>query len=134
MATFNFKTTEDDRPGGGVYRIPGNGPTWQIRQSDYPDVNLAGMSDKNFFAAAVCLAGTKASVTSNEDQNISCNYAGGNAGKISYSFAGGIGEVSIIGAVNRKGSIEKYLGSSNSKKTSTGSMTYTLYMSRTAIE
>ena len=70
MATINFKATEDDRPGGGVYRIPGSGLSWKIKQSDYPNVNLASMTANNFFAAAWCSTGNYASVNSTEDQNI----------------------------------------------------------------
>ena len=82
MATINFKATEDDRPGGGVYRIPGSGSSWKIKQSDYPNVNLASMTANNFFAAARCSTGNYASVNVTEDQNIEYGYAGGNAGKL----------------------------------------------------
>ena len=133
MATINFKATEDDRPGGGVYRIPGSGSTWKIKQSDYPNVNLASMTANNFFAAARCHTGNYASVEVTEDQNIGYSYSGGNAGRLTYVYSGGIGTVSIAGAVNRQAKIKKYLGS-YAEAISTSGMSYTLYMSRNPIQ
>ena len=133
MATINFKATEDDRPGGGVYRIPGSGSSWNIKQSDYPNVNLASMTANNFFVAARCSTGNYASVNVTEDQNIEYGYAGGNAGKLTYVYSGGVGTVSITGAVNRQAVIKKYLGS-YAKAYSTSGMSYTLYMSKNPIQ
>ena len=133
MATINFKATEDDRPGGGVYRIPGSGSSWNIKQSDYPNVNLASMTANNFFVAARCSTGNYASVNVTEDQNIEYGYAGGNAGKLTYVYSGGVGTVSITGAVNRQAVIKKYLGSYE-KAYSTSGMSYTLYMSKNPIQ
>ena len=121
MATINFKATEDDRPGGGVYRIPGSGSSWKIKQSDYPNVNLASMTANNFFAAARCSTGNYASVNVTEDQNIG------------YGYSGGVGTVSIAGAVNRQAKIMKYLGS-YAEAYSTSGMSYTLYMSKNPIK
>ena len=133
MATINFKATEDDRPGGGVYKIPGSGSSWKIKQSDYPNVNLASMTANNFFAAARCSKGNYASVNSTEDQNIGYGYSGGNAGKLTYVYSGGVGTVSISGAVNRQAVIKKYLGS-YAEAHSKSDMSYTLYMSKNPIQ
>lgn len=132
MATFNFKTTEDDRPGGGVYKIPGNGPTWNIKQSDYPRVNMSGLTASNFFAATSC-NGAKASVyTSSGWCNIGGRYTGGNKGTISVSHTSSGVTVTIVGAVNRSAYCYKESGETGSA-TKAGTFNYTLYMCRTQI-
>ena len=132
MATFTFKTTEDDRPGGGFYKLPGEGPTWTIRQSDYPGVNLSGLTEKNFFLATSCNASPLAAIYTSEYQNVGWSFTGGNSGKVAYTYSGGVGNVSIVGASNRKAYISKYLGDTGSS-TKEGTFSYTLFMSRSQI-
>lgn len=131
MAVFSFRTTEDDRPGGGVYKLPGNGPTWTIRQSDYPNVNLSGLTNKNFFLSTRCNASGQASVSTDYHETVERSYNGGNSGSVSYSYSGGVGTVTVVGAVNRSVKIYTYEGSGPS--TASAGYTHTLYMSRTPI-
>ena len=133
MATFNFKVTEDDSPGGGVYRIPGGGPSWNIKQSDYPNVNLSNMNANNFFVATSCNTSPDyAWVRTSEYQNVAGSYKGGNKGSLSVSHTSSGLSVSIVGAANRSATISKYIGTSGSNTQYAG-FSNTLYMSRSPI-
>ena len=133
MANFNFKVTEDDRPGGGVYKIPGNGPAWNIKQSDYPNLSLASLDASNFFVATSCNANPDyAWVRTSEYQNVGGDYYGGNKGTIAVSKNSSGLSVSVVGATNRGARCYKRIDGSG-ERTQYGSFSHTLYMSRTPI-
>lgn len=134
MATFNFKVTEDDRPGGGVYKVPGNGPAWNIKQSDYPNLSLASLNANNFFVATRCNASPDYAWVRSDTGwcNVGGSYNGGNKGTISVSHNSSGVSVSVVGATDRVIRCYKEVGESGSR-TQTCSFSHTLYMSRTPI-
>lgn len=125
MAILNFKATESDAPGGGVYKV-GTGSQVTIKQSDYPEVNLSNMTANNFFKKTVCLASDRAQI--NTDGFIAGQYTGGNT-TLSYSYSNGIGTVTVG---------EKYRGcyiknSNGAYQERSAGYNHTIYMSRQPI-
>lgn len=133
MATFTFITTEDDRPGGGVYRIPGEGPTWTIKQSDYPGVNLTGLTKDNFFV----VAGNNQGATSKSTVNIASwsgsRYFGGDIGDVKLSVSTSALTVEMENTMNRACQSYVYNGTGKWDDKIETPFVYTLYMSRNPI-
>lgn len=127
MAILNFKVTEDDRPGGGVYRL-GTGNAFTIDPSKYPDVDVQNLSANNFFLKASFPSGGSCSKYDVEKWcNIEHAYSGGARGRINYSYSGGKGQVSVAGGGGRSGSITQYLGTYD-KRSCTSNPVYEVYM------
>lgn len=129
MAIFNFKTTEDTTPGGGVYKI-GEGNQIKIRQSDYPDVNLASLTEKNFFKKTTCLSsGQVGRYNSVDYTNVHCSFNGGST-PISYRYSNGEGTVTIPEMPRAVAYEESDLASYTERASGSGTYTHTVYMSR----
>ena len=133
MATFTFITTEDDRPGGGVYRIPGEGPTWTIKQSDYPGVNLTGLTKDNFFVVAGNNQGATSKFSLAVRDVASTHCFGGDIGDVKLSVSTSALTVEMINTINRACQSYCYDGASSSGSKVSVPFTFTLYMSRNPI-
>ena len=133
MSEFNFKITEDQRPGGGVYKVGtlgGGALSVTLKQSDFPTVDLSKLTKENFFLRTTCNASARAQVTTNAYQNVVQGYYGGNVSH-SYSYNNGSGTVTVSES-NRGAWQEKYLGD-YAKDTKYGSYNHVVYMTRDAI-
>ena len=133
MAVFNFKATEDSTPGGGVIKL-GTGTSFTLRQSDYPDYNLANMTSNNFFKNTVCKSSSSVGQKNHDAYtNVRAIYSGGSA-TIDYKFSNGVGTVTVQ-ETDRSCYYEEYLGSPYyyQKIDASAGYTHTVYMSRNPI-
>lgn len=133
MSEFNFKATEDARPGSGVYKIgnlSGGVKSITLRQADFPTIDLSTLTENNFFLRTTCNASARAQVTTNAYQNVVQGYYGGSVSH-SYSYSNGSGTITVY-ENNRGAWQEKYLGD-YAKDTKYGSYNHAVYMTRDAI-
>ena len=136
MAEFNFKITEDARPGGGVYMIgnlSGGAKSITIAQADYPNVDLSTLTKNNFFLRTVCNASATASVRNNNNDwcNTDIHNIGGSTGISGYSYANGKGTLTISETL-RGVQINLYQGDSGQSERY-GSYSHKVYMSKSPI-
>lgn len=131
MAIYNFKTSEDNEPGSGVYKV-GEGNRVVIRQSDYPTCNLSTMTVNNFFKRTKLLASDRASTYNSDYTNITNTYYGGST-ELSYQFVNGEGIVTVT-ETPRKAYIERWNGGTEyADQTTTSGYTHEIFMSREPI-
>lgn len=135
MAEFNFKITEDARPGGGVYKIgtlSGGTKSVTISQAQYPNVDLSKLTKDNFFLRTTCNASSRASVTNSKPCNIRNEYYGGAVG-LSYSYSNGNGTVTVSETQRRAYQV-KYLEGEDYQQTLAGSYNHVVYMTKDPIK
>lgn len=134
MSEFNFKATEDARPGSGVYKIGnlGGGSTkLTIRQAEYPTIDLSTLTKNNFFLRTTCNASAVASVTNSKPCNIRNDYYGGSV-SLAYKYSNGEGTITVS-ETQRKAYQVKYLEGEDYSETKSGSYSHRVYMTRSPI-
>lgn len=130
MAEYNFKITENQDPGGGVYKL-GTGRSVTISQANYPDIDLSQLTRNNFFTRTVCNASGNASVTVNSGCNVVNEYHGGSV-SLSYTYSNGTGKVTISENRPRYVVQKKEVGEDQTA-TAYGSYSHTIYMTKNPI-
>ena len=136
MSEYNFRITESQPPGGGVYMIgnlSGGAKSITISQSSYPDIDLSKLSTNNFFLRTTCNASASAQVYNNNDYcNVINYYTGGSVGISSYSYSGGKGTLTISESA-RKARVDLFEGEDRSVSQTSG-YTHKVYMTKDAIK
>lgn len=105
MAVFNFRTTEDSSPGGGVYKIgtktasvegSGYSATFSFASSKYPEVNFSAINANNFFTTTTW-DGVRTEISTRGGCNVQMNYYGGSVAVTDYKFSDGTVTVKVSG-------------------------------------